>query len=561
MELLVNQLGYETEGPKRAVCRATERHEFDRFELRDGEDIVFEGTPTFVGPVADWGDGEWLFWTLDFSAVETPGEYSLRMGDAVSRRFAIGEDCHAETLLSDLLYYCKTQRAAGRYDRADHEVPFVGDREGTVDVHGGWYDASGDMSKYLSHLSYANYFNPQQVPIVAWGLADARDRLHEADHTLGAELDERLREEIHHGADFLCRMQDSAGYFYMTVFDQWSKDVDRREICSYETDDGHKTDEYEAGYRQGGGVAIAALARASQVDGPGAFDRETYLETAIDGFDHLEAHNTAYLDDGTENVIDDYCALLAATELADATDDERFVEAARDRARSLLDRQRANDDYDGWFDADGDGRPFFHASDEGLPVVALLRHREVDADGPLTADIEAAVERFWTFETEITDEVANPFGYPRQYVQAVDEDDPRDSFFIPHENETGYWWQGENARIASLATAAARSRTLVDDDLGERLDRFTQDQLNWILGANPFDVCMVHGVGAPEPTYHRSFRNVPGGIQNGITAGFENEDDIAYLPDGVGDDHAHRWRWAEQWLPHAAWTFLAVSSL
>ena len=560
MEILVNQLGYETEGPKRAVCRGTDRREFDRFELRDGDGVVFEGTPEFAGPVAEWGGGDWLFWTLDFSAVETPGEYTLRVEDTVSRRFAVGEDCHAETLLSDLLYYCKTQRSSGEYDRADEAVPFVGDREGTVDVSGGWYDASGDTSKYLSHLSYANYFNPQQIPIVAWGLADARDRLHDADHTLGAELDARLREEIHHGADFLVRMQDDAGYFYMTVFDQWSKDVDRREICAYETQDGHKTDEYEAGYRQGGGVAIAALARASGVDGPGAFDRETYLDAAVDGFDHLEAHNADYLDDGTENVIDDYCALLAATELADATGEARFVEAARDRARSLLDRQTADDSYDGWFDADGDGRPFFHASDEGLPIVALLRHREVDADGPLTDDIESTVRRFWEFQLGITDEVTNPFGYPRQYVQAADEDGPHSAFFFPHQNETGYWWQGENARIASLATAAARSRDLFDDR-ADRLDRFAQDQLDWILGANPFGVCMVHGVGAPEPTYHRSFRNVPGGIQNGITAGVENEADVAYLPDGLGDDHAHRWRWAEQWIPHAAWAFLAVSSL
>jgi len=559
MEILVNQLGYERDGPKRAVCRATERHEIDRFTLHDGDSVVFEGAPEFVGEVADWG--EWVFWTLDFSTVTAAGEYTLRIDDTRSRRFEIGDDLHGETLLSDLLYYFRTQRSSGRYDRADRAIPFVGDREGTVDVRGGWYDASGDTSKYLSHLSYANYFNPQQIPIVAWGLADARDRLHAADHTLGEELDERLREEIHHGADFLVRMQDDEGYFYMTVFDQWSKDVARREICAYETQEGHKTDEYESGYRQGGGVAIAALARASQVEGPGEFDRETYHEAAMEGFDHLEAHNTEYLDDGVENVIDDYCALLAATELTDATGEERFVEAARERARSLLDRQSTDDSYDGWFEADDDGRPFFHAADEGLPVVALLRHREVDPDGPLTDGIAAAVQRFWDFETGITDEVANPFGYPRQYVQAVDEAEPSDSFFFPHENETGYWWQGENARIASLATAAVRSRDLVDEDTAARLDRFAQDQLDWILGSNPFGVCMVHGVGAPEPTYHRSYRNVPGGIQNGITAGVENEADVAYLPEGVGDDHAHRWRWAEQWLPHAAWAFLAVSSL
>ena len=44
-----------------------------------------------------------------------------------------------------------------------------------MDVHGGWYDASGDVSKYLSHLSYANYLNPQQTPLAVWGLLEAAD--------------------------------------------------------------------------------------------------------------------------------------------------------------------------------------------------------------------------------------------------------------------------------------------------------------------------------------------------------------------------------------------------
>ena len=30
--------------------------------------------------------------------------------------------------------------------------------------------------------------------------------------------------------------------------------------------------------------------------------------------------------------------------------------------------------------------------------------------------------------------------------------EPRVQWFFPHDNESGYWWQGENARLASLAT-------------------------------------------------------------------------------------------------------------
>src|SRR6185312_6526152 len=152
-------------------------------------------------------------------------------------------------------------------------------------------------------------------------------------------LEDRLVDEALHGADFLTRMQDSAGFFYMTVFDGWSLDVDRREICAYVGADGEKTEAYQAAFRQGGGSAIAALARASQLPRDGEKARADYLACAITGFDHLQAHNTDYLDDGVENIIDDYCALLAATELFAATREERFADAANGRAQNLIARQ------------------------------------------------------------------------------------------------------------------------------------------------------------------------------------------------------------------------------
>jgi hypothetical protein len=55
------------------------------------------------------------------------------------------------------------------------------------------------------------------------------------------------------------------------------------------------------------------------------------------------------------------------------------------------------------------------------------------------------------------------------------------------------------------------------------------------------------------------YTNAPGGIVNGITAGVKDEQDIDYClhfsQTGKDDD----WRWAEQWLPHAAWYLYAVT--
>ena len=52
------------------------------------------------------------------------------------------------------------------------------------------------------------------------------------------------------------------------------------------------------------------------------------------------------------------------------------------------------------------------------------------------------------------------------------------------------------------------------------------------------------------------YQNSPGGIVNGITSGWDDELDIAFLPDSAPE--GNEWRWAEQWIPHSAWFLLAV---
>ena len=132
---------------------------------------------------------------------------------------------------------------------------------------------------------------------------------------------EELIKEAMYGADFLVRMQDPEGYFYMTVFDNWSGDPEKREICAYKGQNGIRSADYQAGFRQGGGMAIAALAKAGRSGVDGVFSKEQYVQKAAFGFDHLLKHNQDYLDDKTENIIDDYCFLLAAVELYETTKD------------------------------------------------------------------------------------------------------------------------------------------------------------------------------------------------------------------------------------------------
>ncbi len=563
MKILINHIGYEQAGKKRAVIEAPEQAGLSDYHLveQGTGSTVHRGRLNPEGRVERWKD--WHFYSADFSAFQQQGTYSLEIplaeGSLRSEHFEIKNRIFLDRCLPALLSYFRSQRCSGEVDQADQSIPFTGSREDRVDVHGGWYDASGDTSKYLSHLSYANYLDPQQTPLVVWSLLASRDIL--APKPGREDLALRMADEAAHGADFLVRMQDPAGYFYITVFDRWTKEVDQRTICVFRDQEGLKSDDYQAGYRQGGGMAIAALARSAAERISGEYSTDRYLETAVRGFDHLEKHNIKYLDDGRENIIDDYCALMAAAELYGATQEKRFQQAARRRAESLGARLVNGGAVPGWFRADDRERPFFHASDAGLPIVALCRFLELDVVEDFREMVLATLYRSLTFELEITVEVNNPFGYARQYVKPFQRP-ARTAFFIPHDNETGYWWQGENARLDSLAAAARLASRYFPENTSFRdcLERYASDQLNWILGLNPYDACLLHGFGRNNPEYEKEYPNAFGGICNGITSGFYDEKDIDFLPGPCAEQGEHRWRWSEQWLPHAAWFLLAVCS-
>ncbi|MFL6661839.1 MAG: glycoside hydrolase family 9 protein, partial [Rhizobacter sp.] len=410
------------------------------------------------------------------------------------------------------------------------------------------------VSKYLSHLSYANFMNPQQTPQVVWNLIEGRSRAEAGT----SWFDERIVDEALHGADFLVRMQHPDGYLYMTVFDRWSKDVRQRRVCSYTTQQGHLFATYQAGWRQGAGSAIAALARAAvALPRDGEFTRAAYLAAARRGFTHLEQHNREYLDDGRENLIDDYCALLGASELFGATAEAAQRDAALRRVERLLARQHP----DGWFWADdAHTRSWFHAAEAGLPCIALMRFLALVDPGH--AAVRRALRHALQHQLSISARGdGNPFGYPRQHVRMPGRE-PRTAFFIPHENESGYWWQGENARLASLAAASlAAAHVFGADDaaFAAALREHAERALAWIFGFNPFDACMMQGRGHNPPRYEPGYWNAPGGVCNGITAGLDDEDDIDFrMPWQTVP--AHSWRWTEQWIPHGAWLFLALAS-
>ena len=198
-----------------------------------------------------------------------------------------------------------------------------------------------------------------------------------------------------------------------------------------------------------------------------------------------------------------------------------------------------------------------------MPIIALTEFAQIDPSK--NAQINTFIGSWFSWYQSISTEVTNPFIYIREYGSPYIEgalETAQKRFFLPHDNETGYWWQGENARLASMTAAllaAYKFQGIYNLDKNFN-SQFAISQLDWILGKNPFDVCMMTGVGTTTyPTYLNGAKkpNITGGICNGITSEDGEETNIQWAPYGSGD--WMNWRWIEQWLPHDAWFLLAVA--
>jgi hypothetical protein len=219
--------------------------------------------------------------------------------------------------------------------------------------------------------------------------------------------------------------------------------------------------------------------------------------------------------------------------------------------------------HDYWQVASGP-RPFFSPTDAGLPVVSLVQYAAIAGPANRRRALDA-VRRSLEFELWVTRQVNNPFGYARQLVQMGTDGETRSAFFFPHDTVAAPWWQGENARLASLAAAARLAAPYFESDpqFQAELQSYAWDQLDWILGRNPYAACMLNGSGRGSDPYmffgSWQYTSAPGSIVNGITAGLHSEDSIAYNLGYAITGQDTDWRWTEQWLPHAAWYLYAAS--
>ena len=564
-DIYVNQVAFDSRSPKQAVVALPIGETATRFIVYQGANIIYQGKLTSQPNFTAWGQGA-HYYLADFSQVKRRGEFHLIVNtpkqQLASSTFTIRHNAYFALTAKSLVNYFK----ASRHINPTDESIRIYDTDRYVNVSGGWMNAGGDQGKHLSQHADSNFLVPQQGALAVWAMSKSYDSLNKLYDRKALTLD--LAEEVMWGADYLHRILDREGYFYSNIYDLRGL-ADERMISGYVASEEDFNSNFQAGFREGGGMAIAALVKAHELSNKtgvqGEFSAKQYLIDAERAFGHLQKNNLLYVDNGEENIIDDYTALIAATELYRITKKSKYLNAARHRAYNLNNRMTSP----GWFISDNNDRPFYHGVEAGLPVIALVDYLAIEKNRQISAKTKRTIKLSLDYQLALNSEVANPFNLARQTFKTCKEGQcskQMEAFFIPQSKENSDIWQGENSRLTSLTAAAIWGGKITHSNkpgafgVNNELAYFAQSQMDWVLGKNPYQVSMLYGFGINNPLHAKSAGiMLNGGISNGITAATSR-------PDGLGitwaqGPDANNWRWVEQWLQNSTWYLLAMTAM
>lgn len=538
VKVLVNQVGYDLGRPKSAVI-ATNFVTADggpaRVEILDAENKKRgEISATCSGRIfgqnhADWG---WYFWRADFSSFDREGNYKLKAtvgkGEGTSFPFAIGKDLIFSKCAPMDVDFFFVQRCGfavpGWHDAChmdDAKMPDGSHR----DLTGGWHSA-GDYNK----LPW-EYGDGAATYALANAMRLGKDVLssHDRDHDgIPDALDEALW-----GAKFLSKIQipETGGLLgdiwqgpNKQAFFQWLP-PDRHTDNKIGTPD----DPIVASPTGNTPLAIAGLVLAGRLSADGGQD-QGHVNRAVSLLNYCKKQP------GREA---DPHVLLGAIELVRAGQvTER--EFARKCATAIIEQSESAGRIKGGYSDSGD-----------VPCAALAEFALAFPDDPLAPRIKSLLAKQLEFFLAEPD---NPFGVARE------KPGPDGYFFEP----TSVY--GQNFLYSSRAWGAISIYRVTGD---RRALVYAVDQLDWLLGKNPYNLCMMEGLGSLNPPrYHHRYDSipghergaVPGTIPNGFVRDIGGYDRPGFDMSKAGRPHPS-YRTSEPWLVHNILNLLAITSL
>lgn len=538
-EITFSTVGYWPGGKKTAVANTDEKN-FAVFECSSGQEV-------FHGEVKTVKNEHGEFKVLDFSGLQTEGEYFISLGDGRTHPFVISETLCEESLWRAINFlYCERCGTVVPHRHGMCHMDTVAEHNGEImSFAGGWHDA-GDVSQQTVHTAEA-----------ACALAET------ASHCAkGSLLRRRLVEEAVWGLEFVLRTRFGDGFRLTSAgATRWT---DNR-IGNF---DDINARVYNKPYENFlfAGIEAAAAVYIKEDDPAFAWSLQNAARQDFKFAKEKFAQSGACYEQVFEHTYNSglsqhyACMTWAAGCLFSATGDESYALAAREAGAGLLACQETGDklpEYAGFFYRDETHKTivhFNHQAREHQFAEALYSLCTTQPNAAEYPQWVAAARRYGDYLLKIAGNTA-PYGMIPAGVHRMDEVEDEETYQLLHittafetekqnyleqlKNGTPidknhvlknfpvwFSFRGNNAVLLSMGKSASLMGRLLKD---ERLTEIAREQMYWLWGKNPFGQSMMYGSGS---SWCAQYAVLCGEAAGEIPVGIETlgNEDVPYWP-------------------------------
>ena len=547
----LNQVGYHPTDKKIFIARI---HGFNDNKNITGEFTIIDSlkkVAVFSGKLTNTHFIDWygVFLKGDFSGLLTPGKYSAKITlntykgivEKKSYPFIIADSVLSKITLKPQLTYLNYQKCGINCHKKDP-------------VMGGWHDTLFDIGKRM-----------WTTPILVYGIScyvnDGTIHPNFGKDGIASDADELVW-----GAKFLVEMADSQGALsWHGIYSDFANYMTESEFLTRSLKLKPEDDNLpriKATYRSFHATCFGMVALLNSMPTLKYKDKELADKAKKTVLKAWEWINKQSLYESY-----DYGAYLwIATELYKYTGDKKYMDRVDRILPELLKLQALNfNNFErnacGNFYTSNTQKDFLYQYKYVIGNIcvnlALINLAEIFQPGnPLWFD---AYYANYVFGENFLKGIASKTPYGQAGVGLEQEDGvlkgSNNKFKIMYfsgmgESEKRSAGHGLNCDHMAMAYVSMRWGRVIDD---LELEEFADNQINWVLGANPFGYCMLMGVGTVNPYIMTDYVGKPkvsGIIANGI-----------WSADGKNPKwHGDSPRSGEDWLPSNA-AYLAAISL
>ncbi len=500
--------GYQTRSSKTAIASDSTVSEF---EVLHSDDTGL-GTVALRKPIQIVRSRLGRFQLLDFSEIDAPGTYALRVGKVVTPSFRIGPDVWNRTVLEALNFFYGERCGfdVPGVHGVDHLDWFATRGDQRIPMSGGWHDA-GDLSQGVINTGEATY-----------SMFALAERLRARRGLRDTALATRLIEEAKWGLDWVLRVRFDGGYrMGFASHNLWTNNI------VGDADDRARETKNNPNANYIAAAAEAIAYRVLKTESPDLAKRA--LATAEDDWRYAIAgvegpstwHTPAFAATRMELAS---IGSTASVELFRATGKQQYADKAIELARVIVASQQKTPvgnelPLAGFFYTGPDRDTIFHQFHRGndqAPIVALAQLLETFPRHADAAGWSSTIALYLDYAKKISATTA-PYGVLPAYVYRVTDDvkEVPDSGALHLATRESYrdqvrsglsigdgWYlrafpvwfarRGNYGVLLSQAKALAVAARVRKDSAGLDL---AQRQAQWIVGRNPFTQSTMYGEG------------------------------------------------------------------